>query len=151
VSEELALVLAQIERIRAITRSLLQYSRPGDYETAPVAAPHPHHRGEPDPGALRPAPAAGEPGGRSQAQQPIEADRQQLLQVLINLWSTPAMRWGAGEIRVESRDWLDDAGQLQGAEVRVIDNGSGIEAAIIDKIFDPSSPPAPPAPGWGWP
>ena len=24
-----------------------------------------------------------------------------------------------------------------GAEVRVIDNGSGIEAAIIDKIFDP--------------
>jgi len=36
VSEELALVLTQIERIRAITRSLLQYSRPGDYETAPV-------------------------------------------------------------------------------------------------------------------
>ncbi|CAJ1801219.1 hypothetical protein LMCDFJHI_01365 [Aeromonas salmonicida] len=61
VSEELALVLAQIERIRAITRSLLQYSRPGDR----LAAPHPHHRREPDPGALRPAPAAGEPGGRS--------------------------------------------------------------------------------------
>ena len=26
---------------------------------------------------------------------------------------------------------------LQGALVRVIDNGSGIEAAIMDKIFDP--------------
>ncbi|WP_421160473.1 sensor histidine kinase [Aeromonas dhakensis] len=139
VSEELALVLAQIERIRAITRSLLQYSRPGDYETAPVwqhLTPIIEESLTLVRSALR----------RQQvnlvadlsAQQPIEADRQQLLQVLINLLVNASHALGEqGEIRVESRDWLDDAGALQGAEVRVIDNGSGIEAAIIDKIFDP--------------
>ncbi|HGY5297615.1 TPA: cache domain-containing protein [Aeromonas salmonicida] len=73
-----------------------------------------------------------------QAQQPIEADRQQLLQVLINLLVNASHALGEqGEIRVESRDWFDEAGGLQGAEVRVIDNGSGIDAAIMDKIFDP--------------
>ena len=61
-----------------------------------------------------------------------------MLQVLINLLVNASHALGEqGEIRVESRDWVDELGQLRGAEVRVIDNGSGIEAAIIDKIFDP--------------
>ncbi|MGN5090563.1 sensor histidine kinase [Aeromonas hydrophila] len=139
VSEELALVLAQIERIRAITRSLLQYSRPGDYETAPVwqhLTPIIEESLTLVRSALRQQQVA--LVADLKAQQPIEADRQQLLQVLINLLVNASHALGEqGEIRVESRDWLDDAGALQGAEVRVIDNGSGIEAAIIDKIFDP--------------
>ncbi|HDX8441699.1 sensor histidine kinase [Aeromonas hydrophila] len=139
VSEELALVLAQIERIRAITRSLLQYSRPGDYETAPVWQ-HLTPIIEESLTLVRSALRQQQVNlvADLRAQQPIEADRQQLLQVLINLLVNASHALGEqGEIRVESRDWLDDAGQLQGAEVRVIDNGSGIEAAIIDKIFDP--------------
>ncbi|TNH80885.1 two-component sensor histidine kinase [Aeromonas hydrophila] len=139
VSEELALVLAQIERIRAITRSLLQYSRPGDYETAPVWQ-HLTPIIEESLTLVRSALRQQQVNlvADLRAQQPIEADRQQLLQVLINLLvnASHALR-EQGEIRVESRDWFDEAGQLQGAEVRVIDNGSGIEAAIIDKIFDP--------------
>nr|WP_251650700.1 cache domain-containing protein [Aeromonas dhakensis] len=139
VSEELALVLAQIERIRAITRSLLQYSRPGDYETAPVWQ-HLTPIIEESLTLVRSALRQQQVNlvADLKAQQPIEADRQQLLQVLINLLVNASHALGEqGEIRVESRDWLDDAGVLQGAEVRVIDNGSGIEAAIIDKIFDP--------------
>ncbi|MBQ4665822.1 sensor histidine kinase [Aeromonas hydrophila] len=139
VSEELALVLAQIERIRAITRSLLQYSRPGDYETAPVWQ-HLTPIIEESLTLVRSALRQQQVNlvADLRAQQPIEADRQQLLQVLINLLVNASHALGEqGEIRVESHDWLDDAGALQGAEVRVIDNGSGIEAAIIDKIFDP--------------
>ncbi|RUQ15806.1 sensor histidine kinase, partial [Aeromonas dhakensis] len=139
VSEELALVLAQIERIRAITRSLLQYSRPGDYETAPVWQ-HLTPIIEESLTLVRSALRQQQVNlvADLKALQPIEADRQQLLQVLINLLVNASHALGEqGEIRVESRDWLDDAGALQGAEVRVIDNGSGIEAAIIDKIFDP--------------
>lgn len=139
VSEELALVLAQIERIRAITRSLLQYSRPGDYETAPVWQ-HLTPIIEESLTLVRSALRQQQVNlvADLRAQQPIEADRQQLLQVLINLLVNASHALGEqGEIRVESRDWLDDAGAQQGAEVRVIDNGSGIEAAIIDKIFDP--------------
>ncbi|WP_337076425.1 sensor histidine kinase [Aeromonas dhakensis] len=139
VSEELALVLAQIERIRAITRSLLQYSRPGDYETAPVWQ-HLTPIIEESLTLVRSALRQQQVNlvADLKAQQPIEADRQQLLQVLINLLVNASHALGEqGQIRVESRDWLDDAGALQGAEVRVIDNGSGIEAAIIDKIFDP--------------
>ncbi|PHS85837.1 histidine kinase [Aeromonas dhakensis] len=139
VSEELALVLAQIERIRAITRSLLQYSRPGDYETAPVWQ-HLTPIIEESLTLVRSALRQQQVNlvADLRAQQPIEADRQQLLQVLINLLVNASHALGEqGEIRVESRDWLDDTGALQGAEVRVIDNGSGIEAAIIDKIFDP--------------
>ncbi|WP_279451361.1 sensor histidine kinase [Aeromonas dhakensis] len=138
VSEELALVLAQIERIRAITRSLLQYSRPGDYETAPVWQ-HLTPIIEESLTLVRSALRQQQVNlvADLRAQQPIEADRQQLLQVLINLLVNASHALGEqGEIRVESRDWFDEAG-LQGAEVRVIDNGSGIEAAIIDKIFDP--------------
>jgi two-component system NtrC family sensor kinase len=139
VSEELALVLAQIERIRAITRSLLQYSRPGDYETAPVwqhLTPIIEESLTLVRSALRQQQVALVADLR--AQQPIEADRQQLLQVLINLLVNASHALGErGEIRVESRDWFDELGQLRGAEVRVIDNGSGIEAAIMDKIFDP--------------
>ena len=134
-----ALVLAQIERIRAITRSLLQYSRPGDYETAPVWQ-HLNPIIEESLTLVRSALRQQQVNlvADLRAQQPIEADRQQLLQVLINLLVNASHALGEqGEIRVESRDWLDDAGALQGAEVRVIDNGSGIEAAIIDKIFDP--------------
>ncbi|WP_368231268.1 cache domain-containing protein [Aeromonas sp. s3] len=139
VGEELALVLAQIERIRAITRSLLQYSRPGDYETAPVWQ-HLTPIIEESLTLVRSALRQQQVNlvADLRAQQPIEADRQQLLQVLINLLVNASHALGEqGEIRVESRDWFDEAGQLQGAEVRVIDNGSGIEAAIIDKIFDP--------------
>ncbi len=139
VSEELALVLAQIERIRAITRSLLQYSRPGDYETAPVWQ-HLTPIIEESLTLVRSALRQQQVNlvADLKALQPIEADRQQLLQVLINLLVNASHALGEqGEIRVESRDWLDDTGALQGAEVRVIDNGSGIEAAIIDKIFDP--------------
>ncbi|EKB27929.1 sensor histidine kinase [Aeromonas dhakensis] len=139
VGEELALVLAQIERIRAITRSLLQYSRPGDYETAPVWQ-HLTPIIEESLTLVRSALRQQQVNlvADLRAQQPIEADRQQLLQVLINLLVNASHALGEqGVIRVESSDWLDDAGALQGAEVRVIDNGSGIEAAIIDKIFDP--------------
>ncbi|KTA83010.1 sensor histidine kinase [Aeromonas salmonicida] len=139
VSEELALVLAQIERIRAITRSLLQYSRPGDYETAPVWQ-HLTPIIEESLTLVRSALRQQQVNlvADLQAQQPIEADRQQLLQVLINLLVNASHALGEqGEIRVESRDWFDEAGGLQGAEVRVIDNGSGIDAAIMDKIFDP--------------
>nr|WP_257620935.1 cache domain-containing protein [Aeromonas dhakensis] len=139
VSEELALVLAQIERIRAITRSLLQYSRPGDYETAPVWQ-HLTPIIEESLTLVRSALRQQQVNlvADLKAQQPIEADRQQLLQVLINLLVNASHALGEqGEIRVESRDWFDEAGVLQGALVRVIDNGSGIEAAIMDKIFDP--------------
>ena len=79
-------MLAQIERIRAITRSLLQYSRPGDYETAPVWQ-HLTPIIEESLTLVRSALRQQQVNlvADLRAQQPIEADRQQLLQVLINL------------------------------------------------------------------
>ncbi|MFM5462921.1 ATP-binding protein [Aeromonas simiae] len=145
VSDEIELVLTQVDRIRAITRSLLQYSRPGDYETPPVwqhLGPIVQESLTLVGATLRQQSIALE--CQLSASAPIEADRQQLLQVMVNLLVNAAhaiarrreQRGEGGRIVVSTRDWREQ-GALRGAEIRVQDDGCGIEPALLQRIFEP--------------
>jgi signal transduction histidine kinase len=66
----------------------------------------------------------------------IEADAQQLKQVLINLFSNAmqAMHSG-GTLTVESRPWLTAAGT--GAAISIGDTGGGVAPEVVSNIFNP--------------
>ncbi len=80
-------------------------------------------------------------------QDQVDADYQQLRQVLINLLINAAdsvMLSGnadTGEIRLETRDLAPDSPQAlnqgKSIEITVADNGTGIAGEDIDNIFDP--------------
>ncbi|MBZ6065234.1 sensor histidine kinase [Aeromonas schubertii] len=143
--DEIEQVLAQVDRIRAITRSLLQYSRPGEYETPPVW----QHLGPIIGESLTLVGATLRQQGvavesRLAASAPVEADRQQLLQVMINLLVNAGHAIArqreqggtAGRIEVTTSDWCE-RGEVCGAEIRVRDDGCGIPPALQDRIFEP--------------
>jgi CheY-like chemotaxis protein len=61
----------------------------------------------------------------------IEADALRMTQVVVNLLNNAAKYTpGGGEIRLQARLVADHA------EIRVVDNGKGIERAALDRIFD---------------
>ncbi|TKB51610.1 HAMP domain-containing protein [Ferrimonas sediminicola] len=139
VEEEIELVLQQVQRIKAIIQSLLQYARPGDFDAPLERQPiNPiveemrvlvRHSIE-----KRAIDVALDP----QASAEVVVNRQQLLQVLINLVinASHAME-ERGQIRVSTRDWLDDQGQVKGVKMAVSDDGCGIDPELLPRIFDP--------------
>jgi two-component system NtrC family sensor kinase len=63
----------------------------------------------------------------------FEGDRNQLQQVLVNLLLNAIQASEAGgEVRIEAEAIRDDQ-----VEIRVIDEGCGIDPQIMDKLFDP--------------
>ncbi len=139
VDEEVELIVQQVQRINAIIQSLLQYARPGEM-SMPVTLE-----------AINPiieemlVLVRHSLNAKSvsvvldlQADQPACVNRQQLLQVLINLVVNAAHATdGDGEVRVLSRNWVSGDGAPLGVQIRVEDDGCGIEPELQSRIFDP--------------
>ncbi|QIA65818.1 two-component sensor histidine kinase [Vibrio astriarenae] len=138
VEEEVDAILAQIDRIRNITKSLLQYSRQGgiqDEITWQYVNP-----------IIDESITLVKAGAKRkeivfvrdfQAHTSVEVNRHQLLQILVNLQvnAIHAMQ-GKGELIIRSRDW-NEGGEILGAVIEIQDQGSGIKPEQLKRIFDP--------------
>ncbi|WP_394210482.1 cache domain-containing protein [Enterovibrio calviensis] len=139
VAEEMSTVLAQIDRIRNITRSLLQYSRQGGVQDT-VTWQHVNPVIEESVTLVR-------SGTKRQDVEVLtylnakccaEINRHQLLQVLVNLQMNGIHAMNdKGKLIVRSEDWMDGIGMTIGAKISVQDFGCGIANENLTKIFDP--------------
>ncbi len=139
VRAEIQLLDQQVERMRLIVTQLLQYARPTEYagyvdtldtrqtlDACLVLVAHLLHQ--------RRISVKRDDG----ATQRVGFNPQELQQVVINLLinAIQAMPEG-GELTLETRDWLDDQGQPQGAVISVLDQGPGLSDAVRDRLFSP--------------
>ncbi|ELR63542.1 Signal transduction histidine kinase [Photobacterium marinum] len=139
VKEELEAIHQQIDRIRNITRSLLQYSRQGGVQDE-VTWQHLNPIVEESLTLVRPGikKKAIEIEVSLNARCCVEVNRHQLLQVLVNLQMNGVHAMdGQGLLEVKSEDWLGEQGEPIGAVVHIKDHGCGISKENIDRIFDP--------------
>jgi len=134
--EELAIIIAQIDRISVIIRSLLDIVRPVKPDIQPVALPGVVERLLP---LLRHA--ARRHGVVLDATlprdlPPIRVDPNQLQQVLINLiMNAVQAAEPGGRVRLTAAR-ADEGGRL-GVAISVRDTGGGIAPEILPRIFEP--------------
>ncbi|MCK5923658.1 MAG: hypothetical protein KAG66_22180, partial [Methylococcales bacterium] len=125
--------------IKAIIQSLLQYARPGDFD-APLERQSIGPIVEEMRVLVRHSieKQAIDVDLDLQSDATVVVNRQQLLQVLINLVinASHAME-NAGAIRVSSQNWFDDIGEVKGVKLAVADEGVGIKPELLSRIFDP--------------
>ncbi|WP_367989111.1 cache domain-containing protein [Vibrio sp. NTOU-M3] len=138
VKDEIHAILGQIDRIRNITRSLLQYSRQGGVQDE-VTWQHVNPIIEESitlvkTGAKR---RNIEFVSELNAHTPVEFNRHHLLQILVNLQMNGihAMQ-GAGRLTIRSEDWVED-GLEKGTVIHVKDEGCGIKPENLSRIFSP--------------
>ncbi|MCL1095399.1 sensor histidine kinase [Shewanella kaireitica] len=138
VEEEIELVIQQVGRISTIIRSLLQYSRPGEFnaplemhqitpiiEEMLVLVRHSIHKQEV---VLH---------QELNASYPIQVNRPQLLQVLINIVVNAAHAINdKGQIWIRTYDWVQ-RGEPVGVKIEIEDEGKGIPEEELNRIFDP--------------
>ncbi|WP_105060259.1 sensor histidine kinase [Photobacterium angustum] len=139
VQEELDAIHTQIDRIRNITRSLLQYSRQGGVQNEVTW----HHLNQ----IVEESLTLVRSGTKKlsvtfvvelNAKCSVEVNRHQLLQVLVNLQMNGIHAMDdKGQLIIRTEDWIDEQGQSIGAIVRVIDHGCGIAKENLERIFDP--------------
>ncbi|HCH2612832.1 TPA: cache domain-containing protein [Vibrio parahaemolyticus] len=138
VQEEIDAIHAQIDRIRNITRSLLQYSRQGGVQDE-ITWQHVNP-------IIDESITLVKTGTKKrdvefvtdlQAHTPVEINRHHLLQILVNLQMNAihAMN-GKGKLIVMSEDWIEE-GKIKGAAIHVIDDGCGIKPENLNRIFSP--------------
>ncbi|GMQ46560.1 sensor histidine kinase [Vibrio sp. 10N] len=138
VEEEVDTILAQIDRIRNITRSLLQYSRQGGVQDE-ITWQHVNPIVDESVTLVR-------TGSKKRdvefvvdlhAKTPVEVNRHQLLQILVNLQMNAihAMN-GKGRLTVLTEDWIEGKESI-GSLIHVIDEGCGISERNLKRIFDP--------------
>lgn len=134
VKVEADLIIEQVYRIRSIVDRLLQYSRPSDYsgqlqtldvnqvvEDTLLLVRHELSR------------QYATLNKSLNATRCIDINRQELQQVLVNILVNAAHAIDEGGcIDVSTEDW----GSI-GVLVRVVDDGQGIDAKDLDRIFDP--------------
>ena len=138
VEEEIDIVIQQVGRISTIIRSLLQYSRPGEFN-----APLEMHQLTP---IIDEMMVLVRHSIQKQqvvliqdltASYPIEVNRPQLLQVLINLVVNAAHAMdGQGRIWIRTYDWVVH-GEPIGVKIEIEDEGKGIPEEQLGRIFDP--------------
>lgn len=139
VREELDAIHEQIDRIRNITRSLLQYSRQGGVQDE-VTWQHLNPLVEESLTLVRTGTKKMdvEIHAELNARCSVEVNRHQLLQVLVNLQMNGVHAMDdAGVLEVKTEDWLDENEQPIGAKVIISDHGCGIPAENMQRIFDP--------------
>jgi two-component system NtrC family sensor kinase len=138
VDEEFDTILSQIDRIRNITRSLLQYSRHGGIQDE-VTWQYVNPIIEESVTLIRSATSKRTVSIELSlnALQKVEINRHHLLQVLVNLQmnGVHAMN-GEGRIIVTSDDWKEQS-KIKGAIITVKDFGCGISDIQLKRIFDP--------------
>ncbi len=138
VQEEIDAIHTQIDRIRNITRSLLQYSRHGGVQDE-ITWQHVNP-------IIDESITLVKTGTKKRdiefvtdlsARTSVEVNRHQLLQILVNLQMNAihAMN-GKGKLVVSSEDWMED-GNVKGAVIHVADEGCGIKAENVSRIFSP--------------
>ncbi|HAS62903.1 MAG TPA: two-component sensor histidine kinase [Vibrio sp.] len=138
VQEELDAIHTQIDRIRNITRSLLQYSRHGGVQDE-ITWQHVNPIVEESVTLVK-------TGSKKRdiefvtdlrAHSSVEINRHQLLQILVNLQMNGihAMQ-GKGRLSITSEDWLEN-GEEMGALIHIADQGTGIRPENIKRIFSP--------------
>lgn len=138
VEEEIDIVIQQVGRISTIIRSLLQYSRPGEFN-----APLEMHQITP---IIEEMLILVRHSIQKQevilnqdlnASYPIEVNRPQLLQVLINLVVNAAHAMDdQGRIWIRTYDWIQ-SGEPIGVKIEIEDEGKGIPEEQLGRIFDP--------------
>jgi len=134
VSDELEIIVQQVERIRSIINDLLQFSRPGEY-TSPIGevdinetikATHVLIKHDLEKNNIQ-------LNMDLKACPTTASNRQQMQQVLINLITNAVAACSTdGRITIRSRVWKDT-----GVIITVRDNGCGIPKALTGRIFDP--------------
>ncbi|MGR5122957.1 sensor histidine kinase [Vibrio harveyi] len=138
VQEEIDAIHAQIDRIRNITRSLLQYSRQGGVQDE-ITWQHVNP-------IIDESITLVKTGTKKrdiefvtdlQAHTSVEINRHHLLQILVNLQMNGIHAMdGKGKLTVVSEDWIED-GELKGAVIHVTDEGCGIKPENLSRIFSP--------------
>lgn len=139
VQEELEAIHEQIDRIRNITRSLLQYSRQGGVQDE-VTWQHLNLIVKESLTLVRSGTKSANVQIESQldAKCCVEVNRHQLLQVLVNLQMNGVHAMDdKGLLKISTEDWYDDQGKLIGAAVHISDHGCGISEDNLARIFDP--------------
>lgn len=139
VREELEAIHQQIDRIRNITRSLLQYSRQGGVQDE-VTWQHLNPIVEESLTLVRSGTKKFDVEIQTElnARCCVEVNRHQMLQVLVNLQMNGIHAMDdQGTLQVITEDWLDDAGSPVGAIVKIVDHGCGISEESIERIFNP--------------
>ncbi|EKO3964483.1 HAMP domain-containing protein [Vibrio fluvialis] len=138
VEEEIDAIMLQIDRIRNITRSLLQYSRHGGVQDE-ITWQHVNP-------IIDESITLVKTGSKKRdvefvtdlhAQSSVEVNRHQLLQILVNLQMNAihAMN-GKGTLTIRSEDWCEH-GEVLGAIVHIEDEGCGIKPEHLKRVFDP--------------
>lgn len=138
VKEEIEAIHAQIDRIRNITRSLLQYSRQGGVQDE-ITWQHVNPIIEESITLVKTGTKKRGVEFETEltAHTCVEVNRHQLLQILVNLQMNGihAMQ-GKGRLTVSSEDWIE-GGKSVGAIVHVRDQGCGIKEENLKRIFSP--------------
>ncbi len=138
VEEEIELVIQQVGRISTIIRSLLQYSRPGEFnaplemhqvqsmiEEVLVLVRHSIEKQKVE--LIQQVNTTAE----------VQVNRPQVIQVLINLVVNAAHAIESkGKIWIRADDWIEN-GNVVGVKVEVEDEGVGIAPERLSRIFDP--------------
>ena len=139
VTEELEAIHEQIDRIRNITRSLLQYSRQGGVQDE-ITWQHLNLIVKESLTLVSSGTKSADVQIESQldAKCCVEVNRHQLLQVLVNLQMNGVHAMDdKGLLKIKTEDWRDDDDKVIGAVVHISDHGCGISDDNLARIFDP--------------